>query len=114
LPKTASTSKLPESIGINGSGDHLKRMNMDVEMNGQDGHVSTAYIRPRRKHYPMPDAKPSEYLVGSQLDEALAAGENIEVYWPLEEEDDIRCWAQVEALWYAYHLFSINVAWRVD
>lgn len=55
-------------------------------------------IRPRRQYNPLPDAKVSEYLVGQQLDDALAAGENIEIYWPLDE-DDIRSWPQVEALW---------------
>lgn len=66
-------------------------------MNGQE---PKRYIRPQRKHPPIPDAKASDYLVGSQLDEALAAGENVEIYWPLEEVNNIRCWAQVEALWY--------------
>jgi len=75
---------------------------MDVDANGK---VANEYINPRRKKVPLPDAKASDYLVGSQLDEALVAGENIEVYWPLEGDDDIQCWPQVEALWCVTSMF---------
>ena len=71
-------------------------------MNGQDAGGNkphTTYIRPRRQHPAIPDAKASEYLVGAQLDEAIAAGENLEIYWPLDEGNDIHNWSQVEALW---------------
>jgi actin-related protein 9 len=74
----------------------------DEAMNGQEAGISkppTTYIRPRRPYPPMPDAKVSEYLVGTSLDEAIAAGENLEIYWPLEEGNDIPSWPQAEALW---------------
>lgn len=71
-------------------------------MNGQEISISsqaTTYIRPHRSHPPIPEAKVSEYLVGTGLDEAIAAGENLEIYWPLEEGNDILSWPQVEAIW---------------
>ncbi|KAF8517973.1 actin-related protein [Hysterangium stoloniferum] len=86
LRKNASTSRLPSTV--------------------EDG---TAYISRTRRRRPVPDAKVSDYLVGTPLDDAIAAGENIEVFWPFEEGDDIRCWAQVEALWqlsYAIIIFD--------
>ncbi len=43
--------------------------------------------------------KVTDYLVGSQLEEALAAGQDIEVYWPFANED-ISDWIQAEAIWY--------------
>lgn len=45
-----------------------------------------------------PPAGPNDYLVGSQLDEALAAGHDITVFWPFRE-NTITQWAQVEAIW---------------
>lgn len=41
----------------------------------------------------------SDYLVGTVLDEALASGQDVTVFWPLDNED-VRDWTQVEALWY--------------
>ncbi|KIJ55406.1 hypothetical protein M422DRAFT_199616 [Sphaerobolus stellatus SS14] len=107
LRKNASTSKLLESglADTNGkSNGHSFENGMDVDVNGQEPKAAMNYIRPQRKHRPIPDAKVSDYLVGKELDDALAAGENIEMYWPLEE-DDIRSWPQVEALW-KYVLFN--------
>jgi actin-related protein 9 len=44
-------------------------------------------------------AKVHDYLVGSQLDEALEADQDIIVSWPFAD-GDIRDWTQAEALWY--------------
>ncbi|KAI0666763.1 actin-like ATPase domain-containing protein [Trametes maxima] len=48
-------------------------------------------------------AKVTEYLVGSHLDEALAAGQDITVYWPFAE-GEVSDFIQAEALW-KYVLF---------
>ncbi|KDQ26981.1 hypothetical protein PLEOSDRAFT_1066270 [Pleurotus ostreatus PC15] len=45
-----------------------------------------------------------DYLVGSQLDEALAAGQDIAVSWPFAD-GTVRDWVQAEALW-KYALFN--------
>ena len=41
----------------------------------------------------------TDYLVGAHLDEALAAGQEIDVYWPFSD-GDVSDWIQAEALWY--------------
>ena len=87
----------------NGNAQKLSDMKEEEEeMNGQDAggnKPNTTYIRPSLLHPAIPEAKVSEYLVGIQLDEAIAAGDNLEIYWPLDEGNDIRSWSQVEALW---------------
>ena len=40
----------------------------------------------------------TDYLVGSQLDEALAAGQDVEVFWPFADGEVVD-WTQAEALW---------------
>lgn len=46
----------------------------------------------------MSSAKVTDYLVGAQLDEALEAGQDIDVYWPFAD-GDISDWTQAEAIW---------------
>ncbi|KAI0343119.1 actin-related protein [Trametopsis cervina] len=50
------------------------------------------------------DAKVTDYLVGAQLDEALAAGQDLSVYWPFAD-GDVSDYTQAEALW-KHVLFS--------
>ncbi|GJJ11222.1 hypothetical protein Clacol_005454 [Clathrus columnatus] len=112
LRKNPSTSRIENGTEThNGAASRLGKEE-DIEMsNGyQNGKLSskttTKYIsRPCRQLGILPDAKVSDYLVGQQLDDALAAKENVEVYWPLDDGDDIRSWPQVEALW-KYVLFN--------
>jgi hypothetical protein len=51
-------------------------------------------------------AKVNDYLVGAQLDEALAAGQDILISWPFAD-GDVRDWTQAEAIWYvrSYYQF---------
>ena len=42
--------------------------------------------------------KVTEYIVGQQLDDALAAGEDLEVSWPFAE-GTIKDFTEAEALW---------------
>lgn len=42
-----------------------------------------------------------DYLVGAQLDEALANGQDIVVSWPFSD-GDVSDWAQAEAIWYVW------------
>ncbi|KAH7911050.1 actin family [Hygrophoropsis aurantiaca] len=55
-------------------------------------------------HHSSPTAKVNDYLVGTQLDEALEAGQDILVSWPFAD-GDIRDWIQAEAIW-KYVLFN--------
>ncbi|KAJ3550565.1 hypothetical protein NM688_g5043 [Phlebia brevispora] len=48
--------------------------------------------------FPVTAAKVTDYLVGPQLDEALAAGQDVDIYWPFAD-GDISDWTQAEALW---------------
>ena len=50
-------------------------------------------------HYSAPNAGVNDYLVGTQLDEALAAGQDILISWPFAD-GDVRDWTQAEAIWY--------------
>ncbi|KAF8920710.1 actin-related protein [Mucidula mucida] len=75
--------------------------NGDV-LNGANGETQPSSSRAPSQ--PPPTAGPNEYLVGTQLDEALAAGLNVAVYWPFQDHP-ITQWAQVEALW-KYVLFN--------
>ncbi|KAG7093759.1 hypothetical protein E1B28_007408 [Marasmius oreades] len=45
-----------------------------------------------------PNASVNDYLVGPQLDEALASGQEIVLSWPFAD-GDVRDWTQAEALW---------------
>jgi actin-related protein 9 len=50
-----------------------------------------------------PAARPSSYLVGPQIDEALANGEELDIFWPFEGSNvktgGVADWTQAEALW---------------
>ncbi|THH19437.1 hypothetical protein EW146_g1731 [Bondarzewia mesenterica] len=54
--------------------------------------------------YPIAPAKVTDYLVGPQLDEALAAGQDLIISWPFAD-GQIHDWIQAEALW-KYILFT--------
>ena len=47
---------------------------------------------------PAPGARVNDYIVGTALDEALAAGQDIAVYWPFAD-GTVSDWVQAEALW---------------
>ncbi|KAJ4473687.1 actin-related protein [Lentinula aciculospora] len=50
------------------------------------------------------NASVNDYLVGTQLDDALAAGQDIAISWPFAD-GDVRDWTQAEAIW-KYVLFN--------
>ncbi|KAJ8094638.1 hypothetical protein PM082_010644 [Marasmius tenuissimus] len=45
-----------------------------------------------------PNVSVNDYLVGTQLDEALASGQEIALSWPFAD-GGVRDWTQAEALW---------------
>lgn len=53
--------------------------------------------------------KVTDYLVGPQLDDALAAQQDLIVSWPFAD-GQITDFMQAEALWYVSSLFSFLVA----
>jgi hypothetical protein len=46
-----------------------------------------------------PMLKVTDYLVGPQLDDAIAAGQELTISWPFAD-GDIKDFMQAEALWY--------------
>ena len=46
----------------------------------------------------MPQAAVKDYLVGTQLDEAIASGQDLIISWPFAD-GDISDWTQAEAIW---------------
>ncbi|KAF8634661.1 hypothetical protein AX17_004130 [Amanita inopinata Kibby_2008] len=52
----------------------------------------------------VPKAAVKDYLVGAQLDEALAAGQDIIISWPFAD-GDVYDWTQAEAIW-KYVIFT--------
>lgn len=66
-----------------------------------DGRAKKRSIGPRRSSLPQfkdPKAQPHDYLVGTQLEEAIAAGQDIIVSWPFAD-NDVFDMTQAEALW---------------
>lgn len=47
-------------------------------------------------------SKVVNYLVGAALDEAEAAGESLDIFWPFDDSE-IRLWEHAEAIWYGMH-----------
>ena len=43
-------------------------------------------------------SKPGSFLVGPALDEAEAAGDSLDIFWPFDDTE-IRLWPQAEAIW---------------
>ncbi|KAI6112731.1 actin family [Pisolithus sp. B1] len=80
-----------------------------IDTNGKqlsnDSDVSRLPSSPSRLPYHSnPTAKVNDYLVGTQLDEALATGQEILISWPFAD-GDVRDWTQAEALW-KYVIFN--------
>lgn len=59
------------------------------------------YIGPSTSNA-VPQAKVTDYLVGAQLEEALATGQDLIVSWPFAE-GGISDYTQAEALWCVIH-----------
>ena len=84
-----ATAQLTQADGYNAQlNGSTSKTQTDVSMNG------TSSTHPSK-----PKPKVSDYLVGTVLDEALANGEDLDVYWPFQS-GRIDDWVQAEALWY--------------
>ena len=61
---------------------------------------STPILNSQQTHLNPPSTvRISDYLVGGALDEALAAGEDVVVYWPFLNGCEVSSWPQAEAVW---------------
>jgi hypothetical protein len=78
----------------NGDVPELLLNGKQVAENGDEDASSANGPSPAQQTTPV-----NSYLVGAQLDEALAAGQDITISWPFAD-GDIRDWTQAEAIWY--------------
>jgi len=51
----------------------------------------------------------NEYIVGKQLDDLLAAGEDLEIVWPFAD-GEVSDWTAAEALWLVYLIHIMRIA----
>ncbi|CAG8718356.1 2322_t:CDS:2, partial [Acaulospora colombiana] len=51
-------------------------------------------------------ARVSDYLVGSNLDDALENGDSVEIYWPFSDGKIVN-WPQAEAIWMFFERFNV-------
>ncbi|GLB41716.1 putative actin family protein [Lyophyllum shimeji] len=107
LLKTPSVEILAR-VGLrkNASGEHLNKSQQPIppHANGIKKAISSSSrVSSLPQHYE-PNASVNDYLVGSALDEALAAGQEVSISWPFAD-GDVRDWTQAEAIW-KYVLFN--------
>ncbi|KAJ3489642.1 hypothetical protein NLI96_g1968 [Meripilus lineatus] len=69
----------------------------DTSTNGDSSDHAQAQL-------PLPNTKVTDYLVGPQIDDAIASGQEVVIFWPFAK-GDIEDWTQAEALW-KYVLFN--------
>ena len=109
---SASTDFLSGNVGLrrNGFGEH-EITNGNSYLNGDFNGVEESFASTSRAtsilpQTTKPNASVNSYLVGSQLDEALASGQDISVFWPFAD-GEISDWTQAEAIWWvsSIHLF---------
>lgn len=89
----APTVVVQARVGLRASDASRFRQGDGMAVDGQQPSSSTP-----SPNSPPKGLRPSNYLVGQQLDDALAAGEELEVWWPFED-GKIGDWVQAEALW---------------
>lgn len=68
----------------------------DTSTNGDSSDHAQAQL-------PLPNTKVTDYLVGPQIDDAIASGQEVVIFWPFAK-GDIEDWTQAEALWYVSQL----------
>lgn len=73
-------------------------------MNGDSNGVEEPFASTSRATSILPQttkpyASVNSYLVGSQLDEALASGQDISIFWPFAD-GEVSDWIQAEAIWF--------------
>lgn len=98
--------EIPARVGLrrSGSGEQEianvnSHLNGDFNNNGvEDTFASTSRATSILQTTTKTNASVSSYLVGSQLDEALASGQDISVFCPFAD-GEISDWTQAEAIW---------------
>ena len=78
----------------------LRRGNGTPEVNGVNGASNEEAMATDPPNNAQKKVRVSNYLVGKNLDDALNAGEDLEISWPFER-GDVDDWVQAEAIWYS-------------
>ncbi|EIW79189.1 actin-related protein [Coniophora puteana RWD-64-598 SS2] len=101
LLKTPSVD-IQARVGLRKSAGESSNANGRPSLHPQDSADNVRGSSPARAsslpHQPSPHAKVNDYLVGTQLDEALASGQDVAVSWPFAD-GSVRDWVQAEAIW---------------
>ncbi|KAH9479644.1 SWI/SNF and RSC complexes subunit arp9 [Psilocybe cubensis] len=100
------TVEIPARVGLrrNALGDNSESQ-LNGGLHGSDEPLaSTSRATSAFPQMASPTAAVKDYLVGSQLDEALANGQDIVVSWPFAD-GGVNDWTQAEAIW-KYVLFN--------
>ena len=95
----------------NGFGEN-EISNGNSQLNGEFNGVEESFASTSRATSILPQStkqNPSvnSYLVGSQLDEALASGQDISVFWPFAD-GEISDWTQAEAIWCPLSIYILT------
>ncbi|KAG6910239.1 hypothetical protein DXG01_012374 [Tephrocybe rancida] len=107
-PTVANPQEILARVGLrrNASGEYLNKSQQPITPGGNAvkkdiGNSSRVSALPQHSE---PNASVNDYLVGTALDEALAAGQDVSISWPFAD-GDVRDWTQAEAIW-KYILFN--------
>ena len=74
----------------------LRRSTLDAANEAENG---DSQPKASSSKTPPLNVKVTDYLVGTQLDEALSTGQDVVVFWPFAE-GQVEDWIQAEALWF--------------
>ncbi|PPQ63382.1 hypothetical protein CVT24_005647 [Panaeolus cyanescens] len=107
LLKTPSVD-IPARVGLRRSSLHENGQDENLASTSASTSRATSLF-PQSSH---PSAAVKDYLVGTQLDEALAEGQDIIVSWPFAD-GNVSDWTQAEAIW-KYILFTALQRRRVQ
>ncbi|KAG6850774.1 hypothetical protein H0H93_008812 [Arthromyces matolae] len=108
--KLQLSQEIHARVGLrrNASGDHLNRSLQPIAQGKNIPTAKTIQNTTRISALPQhfePNASVDDYLVGTALDEAIAAGQDVSVSWPFAD-GDVRDYTQAEAIWYAKFLYG--------
>ncbi|KAF8629082.1 hypothetical protein AX15_003576 [Amanita polypyramis BW_CC] len=100
------TVEIPARVGIrrNAFGDSANGVDRRETRNEAFVKIASSSRLSTLPQHSAPNASVKDYLVGTQLDEALAAGQDILISWPFAD-GDVRDWTQAEAIW-KYIIFT--------
>lgn len=89
------TVEFPARVGLRRSASLENFNTLTTPFNHNGASTSRLSSLPQQSEA---NATANDYLVGAQLDEALATGQDVLISWPFAD-GDVRDWTQAEAIW---------------